>query len=157
MSGGISGDSAIFTLENAPIGIAHVDQFGKFLFVNREYCTISGWPKKDLLQKSWPEITHAEDVMPDSGNVERVLRREIPSYQMDKRYVTKDNRIVWVSLNVWGFFKADNFKHFIVTVEDITDRQKRLMRLEAKLTHAIDEITALNKRLSCDRSTIRTI
>lgn len=156
----IGGDTALFTLENAPIGLAHVSEWGAFQYVNNEYAKIAGWPKEELLKMGWPDITHPEDVMPDSRHVEALLRREMPSYQMDKRYITKDNRTVWVSLNVWAYFKDGKFVNFIVAIEDITERQYRMMRLEQKLDNAISDLNALNNRLNRsgtenDRGTIR--
>lgn len=153
----LSGDSAIFTLENAPIGLAHVNALGKFIYVNREFCNIAGWPREDLLQMGWPDITHPEDVMPDSAQVEALLRREMPSYQMDKRYLTKDDKTVWISLNVWALFQEGVFKHFIVAIEDITQRQTRITKLEKRLDEAISEINELNERFKNDRSAIRKV
>lgn len=102
----------------------------------------------------WPDITHPEDVMPDSAHVEALLRREMPSYQLDKRYITKNDDVVWISLNVWAFFQKGVFKHFICAIENITERQTRLTRLEQRLDEAIAEINDLNERFKHDRSAI---
>lgn len=154
MGDGLSGDSAIFTIENAPIGLAHVDKWDKFLYVNAKFCNVAGWPRQELLQMGWPDITHPDDVLPDSENVEALLRREMPSYQMDKRYVAQDGRVVWISLNVTAYFVDGVFMHFIVAIEDITSRQERMQRLEAQLEFAIDQLRTLNTRLQEQRAAV---
>lgn len=136
----LNSDSAMFTVENAPIGIAHVDKWGKFLYVNRAYCEIGGWERDYLLSVGWPDVTHPEDIMPDSVQVEAVLRGEIPSYNLHKRYVTVKGDPVWVSLNVWGYFKDTEFQFFVVTADSVDHFYSRLSRIESMLDIALSRL-----------------
>lgn len=144
----LSESSAVFTVENAPIGIAHVDATGKFLYVNRAFAGIVGWSRQDLLKTTWQSITHPDDVDPDSDHVGALLCREREQYQMDKRYITESGQTVWVSLNVYAYFIGTEFQRFISIIEDITSRYNRLDHLEKQLNDAIFMVSELNREFA---------
>ncbi len=50
------------TFENAPVGIVHNDNAGRFLRVNGTYCAIVGYSRVELVQKTLPDIIHPEDL-----------------------------------------------------------------------------------------------
>src|SRR5205823_376390 len=50
------------TFENAAVGIAHVDAAGRFLRVNEKFCAIVGYSRAELLQRSYQDITHPDDL-----------------------------------------------------------------------------------------------
>ena len=130
------------TFEQAAVGIAHVAPDGRFLRINQRYCDIVGYPFQELLNLSFQDITHAEDLDADVGQVQRVLADEIQIYSMEKRYLRKNASIVWVMLTVSLVRKADATPdYFIAVIEDISE-QKRVASLlhssEARLRLALD-------------------
>jgi PAS domain S-box-containing protein len=64
------------------------------LEVNDELCRILGYERNELIQKTWAEMTHPDDVAADVAQFERVLAGEIDSYTLDKRWIRKDGRII---------------------------------------------------------------
>ncbi len=50
------------TFENAAVGIGHRDSTGRFLRVNEKFCTIVGYSREELLQKTLRDITHPDDL-----------------------------------------------------------------------------------------------
>src|SRR5262249_14196225 len=50
------------TFENAAIGIAHLGFDGRWLRVNERLCSIVGYSREELLEKTGPEITHPDDL-----------------------------------------------------------------------------------------------
>ena len=130
------------TFEQAAVGIAHVSPDGRFIRINQRYCDIVGYSLEELLDLTFQDITHADDLDADLGQVRRVLADEIKTYSMEKRYVRKDASIVWVMLTVSLVRKADATPdYFIAVVEDIS-AQKRVTSLlqnsEEQLRLAID-------------------
>jgi PAS domain S-box-containing protein len=75
--------------EHAPIGKAIVAPDGSFLRVNRVLCEIVGCTEAEMLTLTFQDITHAEDLDLDLANVQKMLRHEIETYQMEKRYLHK--------------------------------------------------------------------
>src|SRR3954453_5665340 len=50
------------TFENAGSGIAHTHPEGLFLRVNEKFCAIIGYPREELLEKTWRDITLPDDL-----------------------------------------------------------------------------------------------
>jgi PAS domain S-box-containing protein len=113
------------TFELAAVGISQVALDGGFIRVNRQFGEIVGYTAEELLQLTFQEITHPEDLEVDLENVGKVLAGEIDQYSMEKRYVRKDASIVWVNLTVsLARDESGNPRHFIAVIEDTT-RHKR--------------------------------
>jgi PAS domain S-box-containing protein len=119
--------------EHAPIGIGLAEPSGRFIRVNRAYCEMLGYSLDEFLQLDYQTITHPDDLPADVSQSERLLRGEISSYQMEKRYFRKDGEIIWVSLSVSVVRETSGKpKHFIAQVEDITKRRAALELLRAQ-------------------------
>jgi PAS domain S-box-containing protein len=118
------------TFENAAVGIAHVSLDGRFLHVNQRLCAITGYEHDDLVQRTFQEITHPEDLEADLAQVERVIRGEITHYSMEKRYFCKNGSTVWINITVSGQYDATGtLVYFIVVIEDIDWRKAAEERL----------------------------
>jgi PAS domain S-box-containing protein len=130
------------TFELAAVGIAHVDLEGRWLRLNDALLEILGYPREELLGKSFGEITHPDDLEEDEAQVRRLLAGEIQRYSMEKRYVRKDGGIVWASLTV-SLVRGDNGKpqYFVSVVQDVTARkeaERALRESEAALRSFYD-------------------
>lgn len=109
--------------EDAPIGIALVALSGQFLRVNRSLCQILGYSQEELLTKTFPEITHPDDVATNLEQVQRVIAGEINIYQVQKRYLHQQGHIVWALVNVSVVRDSrEDPIYFIAQIQDISDR-----------------------------------
>jgi len=129
---------------HAAIGMALVAPDGRWLRVNRSVCELTGYSEEELLRIRFQDITHPDDLDSDLENVDRLLRSEASSYQMEKRYFRKDKAIVWALLSV--SLVSDDAKQplfFISQIQDITARKEG----EAKLHAATAEIRQLREGL----------
>jgi PAS domain S-box-containing protein len=122
------------TFENAAVGFGHVDLEGRWLRVNARLCEITGYAREDLLERTFQEITHPQDLDRDLALVRRLLDGEIGTYSMEKRYLRPDGQPVWVQLTVSLIRTSDGSPdHFIAVVEDIGDRKDAEARLRTAL------------------------
>ena len=122
------------TFEQAAVGIAHVALDGRWLRVNQKICEIVGYSKAELLQKTFEDITHPEDLQLDSKYVRQMLADEIDTYSIEKRYICKHDRIIWVNLTVSLVRNSlGSPDYFISVVEDISDRRELKSSLEESL------------------------
>ena len=64
------------------------------LEVNDRICGMLGYSREELLRKTWPDVTHPPDVAADLALFRQLLAGEIPSYEMEKRFVRKDGVVV---------------------------------------------------------------
>src|SRR5512132_2864384 len=86
------------TFENAAVGIANVGTDGGWLRVNQPLCDILGYSRAELLQKNFQEMTHPEDLPFNLDRFTALIRGEIDTYRLEKRYLRKDGHAVWVDL-----------------------------------------------------------
>ena len=131
--------------EEAPIGMALVAPDGRWLRVNPAICRIVGYQKADLLQTTFQDITHPEDLELDLDHVQQMLAGEMSWYSMEKRYIHAQGHPVWVSLSVSLVRDRDgNPVHFISQIQDISAEKV----LEAELLDRAtkDPLTGLNNR-----------
>ena len=106
------------------IGMALTSTTKGILSVNDELCRILGYEREELLQKTWPELTHPDDLVADASQFERVLAAEIDGYTVDKRFLRKDGMIVHSVMAARCVRRADgSADYFIGLVQDITERK----------------------------------
>ena len=109
----------------AAIGMAIISLEGKWLQVNRAQCEIVGYTAEELQNLTFQDITHPNDLEADLDYVGQLLRGEIRTYQMEKRYFHKNGHVVWVLLSVTLVRKMDGTPlHFISQIQDITQRKQ---------------------------------
>lgn len=130
------------TFDLAAVGVAHVSPEGQWLRVNDKVCQIVGYSRDELLQTTFQDITHPDDLPADLVETEKVRTGELNTFSMEKRYIRKDGSIVWVNLTVSGARDAKGqLKHFISLVEDISERRKAedaLRESQAQLALALE-------------------
>ncbi len=134
-----------YAFDEAPIGMALVTPDGRFARVNRKLEQITGYEADELLELTFQEITHPEDVESDVEQMGQVLRGEMSTYAMQKRYLRPDGNTVWVLLSV-SLVRDQNGDplYFVSQVEDITDRKRQEVELE-RLAN-FDALTGLGNR-----------
>ena len=131
--------------EDSPIGMALVATDGQFLRVNRTLCEITGFADAELLERTFQDITHPEDLAEDVDQVERAVNGEIRTYGMEKRYVRPDGEIVWVRLSVTLVRDDDGSPlYFVSEVEDVGERKRS--QLELQRLANFDPLTGLGNR-----------
>jgi PAS domain S-box-containing protein len=124
--------------ENSGTGMAIVSLEGKFLNVNDKFTDITGYSKKELLQLSFQDITHPDDLEADLKLLNSALKKEITTYTMEKRYFTKDKNIVWILLNVSLVWKSNGMPNFLIAqIMDIT--KKKELETELDIQHKFYE------------------
>ena len=78
------------TFENAAVGIAHKDAEGRWLLVNQKYCEIVGYTREELLNETFKDITHPDDLAVELEHYAPLMRGELPSFSLEKRCIRKD-------------------------------------------------------------------
>ncbi|HEX8144889.1 MAG TPA: EAL domain-containing protein [Pyrinomonadaceae bacterium] len=129
----------------AAIGMALVSVKGRWLQVNHSLCQLLGYTEQELLATDFQAITHPEDRDNAIAYIKQLLKGDIPSHQMEKRYLHKDGHSVWV---LWSVSLAHEERrrssHLIFQVQDITDRKNAEQRLLHDVFH--DALTGLPNR-----------
>jgi PAS domain S-box-containing protein len=86
------------TYEHAFVGIGEVNEDGRFLRVNEQLCSITGYSRNDLLALTIADVTHPDDRAADLEQFYRQMEGDFDAYAIEKRYIHKDGHIVWVEV-----------------------------------------------------------
>lgn len=122
----------IFDFANG--GIAIVSLKGKWVKVNGSVVKCLGYSEEELYNLSFQQITHKDDLDIDLENMRQLIKGEIDSYEIEKRYFHKNGSILWALLSV-SLVRDDRGRpmYFISQIRDITKRKKDRDQLEILL------------------------
>src|SRR5918993_4792743 len=140
------------TFEHAAVGAAHVGIDGRWLRVNRRLSEIVGYEREELLERTFQDITHPDDLEEYLEQMRLMLEGELQTYTMEKRYLRKGGLEVWVNLTVSLVRDASGEPaYFIAVIEDISERKKTeeerdLLLIREQLARA--EAVEARRRLS---------
>lgn len=132
-------DQVLFesAFKHASIGMALISLEGKWLKVNQSACDFLGYTPSEFSKINFQIITHPDDLDADLVQFEKMIRGEIETYQIEKRYLTKNGKIVWAILSVSMIHNPDGSpKFFISQIQDITALKAAQEELQKNIKHA---------------------
>ena len=111
--------------EEGPLGLGLVGKNYRFEKVNYAFCQMVGYSEAELLERSFLDITHPDDVRADVELTERLFRREIPFFQLPKRYVKKNGEVIWINLTASLIHDQEGEPLYgLAMIEDITELKR---------------------------------
>jgi len=126
------------------IGIAWASVDKKVVNANNSMCEMLGYSIEEIKGLSFTDITHPEDQTVDQVQMEKMLAGSIDGYKIEKRYITKDKRVIWVNLNIsCSRDQLGKIQYLIGIAEDISSRkqtEEALQKSEASLRTILDNI-----------------
>lgn len=136
---------AIF--DQAATGIALITPHGRLAEVNERFCELVGYSRAELLAMENPvtDLTHPDDLPMNQAQSAALVSDEGRPFQLEKRYVRKDGRHVWVRLAASALRDEDgNIQQLIGIAEDIDERKRAEAALQANEEHmrlVLDSLT----------------
>jgi PAS domain S-box-containing protein len=125
--------------ENAGLGTALVDRLGHPIKCNPALQKMLGFTEQELRSMAFTEFTHPDDIDLDWRLYSDLVDGKRDKYEIEKRYLTKDGRVMWGQLTVSRVKSKDGApaEYMVGMVEDITERK----RAEGQLKTAHDQLT----------------
>lgn len=145
--------------EQAALGIANVHSItGKYLEVNNKFCELLGYSEQEMKNINFQSITHPDDLDKDLEYLKKIKQGIIEQYTVEKRYLTKEGKIIWVNLAVTPLFSHDNFEEYtlISIIENITERkinEKTILNSQNRIESLINTIDGIV--WECDAVTLK--
>ncbi len=129
------------TFEEADIGIAHVSLKSRWIDTNEYLSNLLGYSKDEFKKMTSSEITYKEDVNNDKKMIKELLQGRLNNYHIEKRYLHKNGRTIWVSLSVVLLKNPlGEPKYFLKIIRDISEIKMLMQQLELEkneLNHII--------------------
>ena len=130
--------------DNAPIGMAITDFSKNYLKVNKAYCDIVGYSKKELMHMTFEHITHPDDRELDENLFNLSKNGTDPHLHFEKRYIHKSGKVVYVELRLQVLKDAAGKPYQqIAQVVDITEKktaEHKLKQTQARLTAILNNL-----------------
>jgi len=106
------------------IGMAKLSTDRHFLHYNNRLCEILGYNQEELAQQSWDELTHPDDLAKDQSRFARIERQETDIFHMEKRFLSKEGKIVHTEVIARGVCTdKGHVDHYVAMFQDITTRK----------------------------------
>jgi PAS domain S-box-containing protein len=132
--------------DTAAVGISLANSDGQHIAVNQSLCQMLGYSEDELKVLTFQDITHPDDIEIDLYHHQKLLRNEIDSFHIEKRYRHKNGHFIWVMLSVSIVRDAQNQPLYdIALIQNISDlkfAQQELSNLNKDLEMRIQQRTA---------------
>jgi PAS domain S-box-containing protein len=116
--------------ENSPAGKSITGIDGS-LKVNKAFCHILGYTKKQLIGKNWKELTHPDDIRKSQDVMNSLLKGETELARYEKRYINKKGKIVCTDVSTTLQRDANgNPLYYITMIIDITEIKESSEKLK---------------------------
>jgi two-component system, sensor histidine kinase and response regulator len=136
------------TFDNSAVGMAENLVSGEWLSVNPRLCQITGYSRDALMALPPLMLTHPDDRERSQAQVQRLLRREVASCTVEKRYLRADGSITWVARTTSLVRSSEGrAEYFVSIVEDISERLQAQQAVHASEQHHQAVIDALSEGL----------
>lgn len=125
--------------EGSTVGIALLNTNAVVIEVNPALERILGYSANEIKNIGISNITHIEDIESDSRFFDDLIEGKIESYKIEKRYIRKDNKVIWANAMLSYIQNVgEDFQFIIAMIEDIT-QQKENEEKQQKLVARLEE------------------
>ncbi len=112
-------------IKNSNIGAAFSNKNGDMLYVNDGLIELLGYTREEFLKMNFADFSHPDELKEEYELLQKVERKEISGYRMEKRFLNKKKEIVWTDLAVKAHRnEEDEIERFVGWVLDITEKKK---------------------------------
>lgn len=117
--------------EHAGVGIAQLNLDGQFLRVNPHLCELLGYSSETMLQRTFQDLTHPDDLKPNLAYLDELRRDSRHSFSMEKRYRRSNDTWAWVDLTVSLVHSGSADQDYLIAViQNIDDRKRAEQALQ---------------------------
>ncbi len=141
------------TFNQIAVGLAHTSLEGRFMMVNQKFCNITGYSSSEVLNLTFKDITHPDDLHENLEYTRKLLNGEIQNFSMEKRYIQKRGSVIWINLTA-SLVRTSKGEpnYFIAVMEDISKRKSVEIALQQMQLHL--EKRVLERTAELEKTTL---
>ncbi|MEZ4592870.1 MAG: ATP-binding protein [Chloroflexota bacterium] len=92
-----------------------------------------GTSQRGVAAKTWSEVTHPDDLLPDVTEFNKLLSGEKDLYALDKRFIRQDGSVSHAHIVAQAIRREDGtIDHFLALVQDINEKKQIEEKLQAE-------------------------
>lgn len=133
--------NAIF--EQASVGITHIDESGRFIAINKQFCKILGYSSEEIKSKKFEELTYIDDLSENISLMDALKNKKISDFNFEKRYIHKNGNLIWVKIQVYPLLNPEKkTTSYISIIEDISDKklaEENIQKSESRFKSLFDD------------------
>lgn len=130
--------------EGSTVGIALLNTNSVVIEVNPALERILGYSASEIKNIGISNITHIDDIENDSRLFDDLIEGNIESYKIEKRYIRKDNKVIWANAMLSYIQNVgEDFQFIIAMIEDITQQKEN----EERQQQLVSRLEETNKEL----------
>jgi PAS domain S-box-containing protein len=134
--------AAVF--DSAAVGISVTDEASRMLAVNEAFAAMVGYESRELVGRSFGDITHPDDRGLNLELYAQLVAGERDSFRLEKRYIRRDGRVVWGRVNVSLGRRHRGEPIRVVTVienvDDLKRAEERLRETEERYRTLVEQL-----------------
>jgi PAS domain S-box-containing protein len=127
------------------VGFAISSPTTQWMDANPTLCDMLGYTKDELMQKTWKEITHPDDMPVNMEKFNQAVNGEIDNYGLEKRFIRKDGSLIHVDMAVHCLRHPDRTIDYLMSLFlDITERkqaEEKIRQMNVELEQRVEERT----------------
>jgi len=134
--------------EQGLVGMVMLSANRDWIEANPRFCRLLGYPEKELMGKTWTQLTHQDDLPAEEANFNQMLGGVVKGFVMDKRFIRRDGKIRYVSLSMQCMRNdKGDVDCILALVQDMTDRKQNeqaIVRLNEQLRNANEDLQRIH-------------
>jgi PAS domain S-box-containing protein len=136
-------------VDQGTAGISIVDLDGRFRLANRRHCEITGYSIEEIRERTLIDITHPDD-RPKNLELLAAMMAAGTAYTIEKRFVRKDGRAVWVQVSSVAVCDAGGVPQYAIGLVLDIDARKQAEIANAHLAAVVASSADAIESLSLD-------
>ncbi len=118
------------TMQQVPVGLAHMNITGDWVYVNDRTCEILGYSQEELAHISLRELISPSDVEEVSKNFELLACGKLAHFSSCFLCLQKDGSAKWIQITVSEILGLSDKRILVAVFTDIQERKEMELKLE---------------------------